>query len=237
MSVTLSPEKGVLSQDSCDLGIREGAAGKAYRYKVTPGLQSVYAEVPEGSYFLVELDCGQNKRWDFTAKTWPPILVQKTKLSFTAPMEFRINVSGGMTTFFSNKNIVQKNLSEAFGRLQPETQKGVVSAYNRQAITAKMLLPSQYQISVKLSGTHKPGEPEEATYPEFKACYDQEFTNNPLYVGFLNITTKFDNKKMTSMTLGESENTYSKEFTKCYQEKLKAFVPNRSDSLIYEIVL
>jgi hypothetical protein len=143
-----------------------------------------------------------------------------------------------MTTFFSNRNAAQKALRDIFSKLQPATTNFIISAYNTKAITPKMTQQTEYQITVKLPPRHvKAGEPDDANYPEFKTCYSAEFPVNPLYAGSITLGATFKDKTFGKVDLHENLSTYSESFYGCVLDKLKSFIPNRSDELTYEITL
>lgn len=228
----------VIPSEGCRLDLRQAKAMKDYPINIHRGLQTIFMEVPPGSYTFFDLYCGKNKTWDFTSKKWAPMLVVGGKISGGAPMDLRINGTGGMTTYFFNRNGVQKTYRDLFGRLKPEAQNDVISAYSKKAITAKMTTLTQYQITVKLPAKHiVEGEPDEANYPDFKNCYANEFTTNPLYVGHISLTSNFSKKIFTKIDLKENNSIYTDQFYNCVQTTLKKFVPNRSDDLIYDVVL
>jgi len=233
----------ILSQDTlpaegCRLDLRQSQTAKDYPVNIHHGLQTIFIEVPSGTYTFFDLYCGKNKTWDFTSKKWAPMLVIDGKISGGAPMDLRINANGGMTTYFFNRNGVQKTYRDLFGQLRPGAQANVISAYSKKSITAKMTAESQYQITVKLPAKHAvEGEPDEANYPDFKSCYANEFTLNPLYVGHISLTASFSKKHFSKIDLIENDSIYTDQFYNCVETGLKKFVPNRSDDLVYDIVL
>jgi hypothetical protein len=238
LPITLTGPQGVVSQDGCRVDLRQTGSVKDYPITVRTGTQAIFAQVPEGTYSFFDLFCGKNQTWDFASKKWAAMIVVQGKISFAAPMAYNLNKNGGMTTYFSNRNAVQKTLRDSFARIAPETQTGLISAYNKKVITAKMIKQTQYQITVKLPPKHaKEGEPDEANYPDFKPCYLEEFPINPLYVGYMSLVAEYNNKLLAKLSLKENKSAYSDQFYTCVQNKLKQFVPNRSDDLNYEIVL
>ena len=238
LPISLTAPQGVINQDGCRISLRHVAGAKDYPVTVHRGSQSLFVEVPPGTYSFFDLFCGKNETWDFASKKWAPMIVVDGKVSFGAPMDYRINKNGGMTTYFSNRNAVQKTLRDSFSQIAPEAQGSVISAYNRKAITVKMIKQTQYQITVKLPPKHVvAGEPDEANYPDFKPCYAQEFPANPLYVGYISLDAAYSKKASSKVTLRENKSVYTDQFYNCVQTKLKEFVPNRSDDLTYEIVL
>lgn len=228
----------VIPSEGCRLDLRQAKAMKDHPINIHRGLQTIFAEVPPGTYTFFDLYCGKNKTWDFTSKKWAPMIVVAGKISGGAPMDLRINGNGGMTTYFFNRNGVQKTYRDLFGRLKPGAQASVISAYSKKAITPKMTTPTQYQITVKLPAKHAvEGEPDEANYPDFKTCYTNEFSANPLYVGHISLTSTFSKKVFSKIDLRENNSIYTDQFYNCVQTNLKNFVPNRSDDLVYDIVL
>jgi hypothetical protein len=228
----------VIPSEGCRLDLRQAKVMKDFPINIHRGLQTIFADVPPGTYTFFDLYCGKNKTWDFTSKKWAPMIVVKGKISGGAPMDLRINGNGGMTTYFFNRNGVQKAYRDLFAKLKPEAQAGIISAYSKKAINAKMTTQTQYQITVKLPAKHAvEGEPDEANYPDFKACYTNEFTANPLYVGHISLTSSFSKKVFTKIDLKENNSIYTDQFYNCVQTNLKNFVPNRSDDLVYDVVL
>jgi hypothetical protein len=238
LPVTLSPQGGVAIAGTCKLALQRHEDMQKFYVDVQVGDHPAFISVPTGTYAFFDLNCGRNQNWDFTTKQWAPLLVATAKVSMAAPVDFRINGNGGMTTFFSNRNAAQKALRDIFAKLQPDTQNYIVSAYNKKQITAKMTQQTEYQITVKLPPHHvKAGEPDDANYPDFKTCYSAEFPLNPLYAGSITLGAIFKNKVFRKIDLHDNFSTYTDDFYSCAQNKLKSFVPNRSDELTYEIVL
>jgi len=238
LPVTLSPQGGATITGTCKLSLQRHEDLQKFYLDVLVGEHSEFVAVPSGTYAYFDLNCGRNQNWDFTTKQWAPLLVTTAKVSVAAPVDFRINGNGGMTTFFSNRNAAQKALRDIFGKLQVDTQNYIISAYNKKPITAKMTQQTEYQITVKLPPHHaKAGEPDDANYPDFKTCYSAEFPLNPLYAGSISLAGIFKNKSLSKIDLHENQSTYTDDFYSCVQSKLKVFVPNRSDELTYEIIL
>src|ERR1700722_2071427 len=104
LPITLSAPATVVPQEGCRLDIRRGEDTKEFPVLVKPGKQNAFLEVPAGTYSFFDLFCGRNKTWDFSSKKWAPIIVVAEKISLAAPVDFRINQAGGMTTFFSNRD-------------------------------------------------------------------------------------------------------------------------------------
>ncbi len=230
--------EGVLPPEGCKLSLKESNTAKTFPISIRGGFQTIFVELSQGSYTFSDLYCESNKTWDFSSKTWAPMAVLSGNVSAATPMDLRVDNGTKMTTFFFNRDGIQKTYRDIFVHLKPMAQKNIWSAYNHKEVTASMTQPSEYQINVKLPAAHLVlSEPDEVTYPEFKTCYSNEFNANPLYIGSMYLRAKYFKKALTKTEYIENNSIYSDQFKSCIESTLKNFQPNRSDELVYDINL
>lgn len=227
------PRKDVFAP-GCDFSLRQLGSNDDWRFQIKPGMNSVFLELPPGTYAPSYFTCSTSVYFEF--RNWPAnIHVRAGKVSYGGFFSFEAAEARKMSVGILLGNSVEREeLAKLIDRSPSDVASRFVSSWTGKPITKQTLMKSYSGIEANWRLSGKDFDRSKLT-GRLRDCESAEFSRNKVMYGALMFTGYFTKGTHSSTIVDGNAHTYSEDFIECVKSSMKSFAPGNTEAFSVKV--